>query len=151
MIIKRTFIPRLGLILCAVVLSACQQKQPLNDFSLSKYSGKWLVINYWAEWCAPCIKEIPELNELDEIYESELKVLAVNFDGIKGVKLEELGDKMGIKFQQLAGDPAHQLRLARPMSLPTTYLFNPQGEMAFKLVGPQTVESLINKMNLSSQ
>ena len=145
------FMPRLYLILCAILLAACQQEKSLENFSISAYKGQWLVINYWAEWCAPCIKEIPELNELDERYSEQLTVLAVNFDGVKGEQLQRLGNKMGIKFKQLADDPADELRLARPMSLPTTYLFNPEGELAFKLVGPQTVDSLIKKMQLGAQ
>ena len=142
---------RLYFFLCAILLAACQQEKSLENFSISAYKGKWLVINYWAEWCAPCIKEIPELNELDERYSGKLTVLAVNFDGVKGEQLQNLGNKMGIKFKQLADDPADELRLTRPMSLPTTYLFNPEGELAFKLVGPQTVDSLIEKMQLGGK
>ena len=145
------FMSRLYLFLCAVLLAACQQEKSLESFSISAYKGKWLVINYWAEWCAPCIKEIPELNELDERYSGKLTVLAVNFDGVKGEQLQNLGNKMGIKFKQLADDPADELRLTRPMSLPTTYLFNPEGELAFKLVGPQTVDSILKKMQLGGK
>ncbi len=44
--------------------------------------GQWLVINYWAEWCAPCRKEIPELNHLAEEGKAKgFRVLGVNFDG----------------------------------------------------------------------
>ena len=35
-----------------------------NNVSLSKYKNKWLLVNFWATWCAPCREEIPELNEL---------------------------------------------------------------------------------------
>src|SRR5690606_11211450 len=44
--------------------------------------GQWLVINYWAEWCAPCRKEIPELNALPEHIDG-VRVLGVNFDGLR--------------------------------------------------------------------
>ena len=145
------FISRGYLILYTILLAACQQEKNLENFSISAYKGQWLVINYWAEWCAPCIKEIPELNELDELYSKKLTVLAVNFDGVKGEQLQSLGNKMGIRFKQLADDPSDDLRLARPISLPTTYLFNPEGELAFKLVGPQTVDSLIEKMQLGGK
>ena len=41
--------------------------------------GKWVVINYWADWCPPCIKEIPELNKLNAKYSDELNVFLFNF------------------------------------------------------------------------
>ena len=50
------------------------------------FHGRWLVINYWAEWCTPCIKEIPELNQLAQQY-PELAVVGVNFDGTEGDEL----------------------------------------------------------------
>ena len=37
-----------------------------SDTSFGKLQGKWIVVNYWADWCAPCIKEIPELVEFAE-------------------------------------------------------------------------------------
>ena len=148
---KSPFMSLLYFFLCAILLAACQQEKNLENFSISAYKGKWLVINYWAEWCAPCIKEIPELNELNERFSGKLTLLAVNFDGVKGEQLQNLGNKMGIKFKQLADDPADELQLTRPMSLPTTYIFNPEGELTFKLVGPQTVDSLIEKMQLDGK
>ena len=54
-------------LLCLVALISCQ-KNDIEVFngtntSIDKLNGNWIVVNYWADWCAPCIKEIPELNE----------------------------------------------------------------------------------------
>lgn len=50
--------------------------------------GRWLVINYWAEWCAPCRREVPELNRLAaEAGEPPRRVLGVNFDALQGEAL----------------------------------------------------------------
>ena len=46
----------------------------------SDLEGQWLVINYWATWCGPCITEIPELNEMHHNAEYPIKVLGVDFD-----------------------------------------------------------------------
>ena len=66
MIMKNKIIP----LLCLLILFSCQK----NDIevyngqntSIDKLKGEWVVINYWADWCAPCIKELPELFEFAE-------------------------------------------------------------------------------------
>ncbi|MFL2742815.1 MAG: TlpA family protein disulfide reductase, partial [Gammaproteobacteria bacterium] len=56
---------------------------------LDDLKGQWIVINYWADWCPPCIKEIPELNALNEKHKDNLKVFLYNFDRLEGKELEE--------------------------------------------------------------
>lgn len=143
-----------------LMLSACGDHDPqkltsdansATEFDIDNYQGKWVLINYWAEWCAPCIKEIPELNKLDAEHAADLDVIAVNFDRVKGEELTQLSARMGIEFESLENDPADILRLSRPNSLPTTYLFNPEGGLAAKLVGPQTAESLLERIQIVSK
>lgn len=138
------------LLFAALLLVGCDRQTETGSkaFDIADYQGKWVVLNYWAEWCAPCIKEIPELNALDADHAAQLEVLGVNFDRIHGEELQQLSKRMGIRFQVLDEDPVDQLRLARPASLPTTYLFDPSGELKAKLVGPQTSESLLERMRL---
>ena len=117
-------------------------------FSIDNYKGKWLILNYWAEWCAPCIKEIPELNTINSDYSDDLEVVAVNFDHIKGQALIDLAARMKIDFDVLEQDPADVLRLSRPASLPTTYIFGRDGKLYAKLVGPQTIESILEQTDI---
>ena len=149
-----------SLLTVVLILSACgdhdSQKSSggattAAEFDIDNYQGKWVLINYWAEWCAPCIKEIPELNKLDAEHAADLDVIAVNFDRVKGEELKQLSARMGIEFESLENDPADILRLSRPNSLPTTYLFNPEGKLAAKLVGPQTSESLLERIQIVSK
>jgi thiol-disulfide isomerase/thioredoxin len=135
-----------------LLLSSCgladKNADMAAEFSLDNYKGKWLILNYWAEWCAPCIKEIPELNELNTAYSNDLDVVAVNFDHIKGQALIDLAARMKIDFDVLEQDPANILRLSRPASLPTTYLFGRDGKLYAKLVGPQTIESILKQTDI---
>ena len=133
------------------MLSSCGQSSEDSsaaEFSMESYKGKWLILNYWAEWCAPCIKEIPELNTLDSDYSEDLDVLAVNFDHIKGQALIDLTKRMGIDFDFVEQDPADILRLSRPASLPTTYIFGRDGKLHAKLVGPQTIASILKQTDI---
>lgn len=118
------------------------------DFNIENYRNKWFVLNYWAEWCTPCIKEIPEFNELQADHPDEIAVAAVNFDQLPKEELLETSQRMGIRYEILEKDPADRLGLSVPNSLPTTYIFNPQGELAARLVGPQTKESLLSHTDI---
>ena len=114
------------LALLMLLLAGCQPPAtPVNNAALlESLRGQWVVINYWAKWCKPCIEEIPELNELDHLHD-DITVLGVNYDGATGEDLAEL-----------LGQP-------RPSVLPTTFIINPAGELVHSLVGPQTLESLL--------
>ena len=109
----------------------------------SHWAGRWLVVNYWAEWCAPCRKEIPELNALHrDRRETGIVVLGVNYDGIEGEELGQLAERMNIEFPVLAADPAMRWQIERPQVLPTTVLINPQRQVQAALQGPQSQQSL---------
>lgn len=108
---------------------------------ISERAGDWLFINYWAEWCKPCIQEIPELNALDR--EPGYAVLGVNFDGATGEELSAQVEKLGVAFPTLAVDPGERFGVPTPQVLPTTLVISPTGELAGVLIGPQTSETLI--------
>ena len=127
--------------LLLMVLAACSPaEKPENTLQLDELRGQWVVINYWAIWCKPCIQEIPELNKLAEL--PQVTVLGVNYDGISGEELDQQLQKLGVTFPTLKTDPATQLGLARPVVLPTSLVLDPQGQLSDTLVGPQTLETL---------
>jgi thiol-disulfide isomerase/thioredoxin len=103
--------------------------------------GNWIIVNYWATWCAPCREEIPELNLL-AVRSSDIDVYAVDFDGHEGEELLAQAADMGIEFRLLARDPGERLGLTRPHALPTTVILSPEGREVMRLIGPQTEQSL---------
>ena len=132
------FLAGLALVL---LLGACSADQPPASLQMDKLAGRWVVINYWATWCQPCIKEIPELNALHRQYPG-VAVLGVNYDGATGDELEQQARELNIDFPLLITDPSAQLAIPRPMVLPTTLILGPDGRLRDTLVGPQTLESL---------
>ncbi|MFL1406386.1 TlpA disulfide reductase family protein [Marinobacter sp. M1N3S26] len=106
--------------------------------------GDWVLVNYWAEWCKPCLEEIPELNAVDA--REGVTVLAVNFDGVTGAELLELGQRMGIDFTMLADNPAPALGWDMPQGLPATFLVDPDGELRDTLLGAQTEDGLLARI-----
>ena len=90
--------------LALLCLSCATQQDALDDgkfFSFDNQSADWVIVNYWAEWCAPCRKEIPELNELNDFQMKDgnvIKVYGVNFDLLGREDLKRVAEKMNIKF-----------------------------------------------------
>ena len=133
---------QLILALTVSLLCACTEPTDHNlPASLDSYRGQWVVINYWAKWCKPCIREIPELNELNQ-KRSDLTVLGVNYDGTTGEELALQIKDLAIRFPMLLEDPATVLNTSRPVVLPTTLIVSPKGILEQTLVGPQTLESI---------
>ncbi|MFV8570940.1 TlpA family protein disulfide reductase [Marinobacter sp. SBS5] len=108
--------------------------------SWDSYRGQWVLVNYWAEWCKPCLEEIPELNQLDKV--PDITVLGVNFDGVEGESLRDLGARMGIEYTMLANDPAPEFGWNIPVALPATFIVSPGGELIETRFGPQTEDDI---------
>jgi thiol-disulfide isomerase/thioredoxin len=116
-----------------------------------QWQGRWMLINYWAEWCAPCREEIPELNRLhSEAAAQRVVVLGVNFDGLSGDALSELIARMEIEFPVLLDDPRARWQQPVPGVLPSTLVVDPEGQLRTVLVGPQTYESLSRAVQATS-
>lgn len=131
-----------GLLLagCSADYGIDQHGQKVTAASMD---GQWLVINYWAEWCAPCRKEIPELNRLSEAGKATgFRVLGVNFDGLRDADLAKAAQALGVQYTVLADDPAPRYSLPRSDALPVTYIVDPEGKLREQLLGEQTAAGL---------
>jgi thiol-disulfide isomerase/thioredoxin len=138
-----------------MALGACGAGEPEVTYARGggatweELRGRWLLINYWAEWCAPCRKEIPELNELQAQGDDlGLLVLGVNFDALRGDALISVMDRMDVQFPVLVDDPRARWELPPPSVLPSTLVIDPDGNLHDVLVGPQTFESLAAAIGL---
>ena len=137
------------LFLVTACLGGCSAEQPAGlagggEVRFSELGGRWLLINYWAEWCAPCRDEIPELNELHERRsEHGVEVFGVNYDEIQGEKLVALIERMDVRFPVLTEDPRARWGYEQPDVLPVTVVIGPDGELRQEMRGPQTLERLL--------
>ncbi len=113
-----------------------------NGYRYEDFRGSYLVINYWATWCAPCIEEIPELIALGKNHD-DIVVLGVNFDAPPPAEAAGQIARMKITFPVYREDPGRVLGFERPQVLPTTIVIGPDGRLKSTLVGPQTEETLI--------
>lgn len=134
------------ILLCCFALGACSKPDyhTLDGGSgrFDDLRGQWVLINYWAEWCKPCIEELPELAEFHRDHAGKAVVLAVNFDGPNEQLLRQQAEKLQIEVPVLLGDPAPTLGYERPQALPSTFVFGPDGKLRQVLQGAQTIASL---------
>ena len=130
---------------CLLLLFACQ-KNDIEVFNgsntnLDKLKGNWVVINYWADWCAPCIKEIPELNEFAN-ENKDILVFTFNFDQLDQEDLAPVANKFNIKVPSLVTHPRDIWGIQTPPAVPATFFINPNGELSLSLFRPQTKDAL---------
>ena len=130
---------------CILVLVSCQRNdiEVFNgpNTNINDLNGNWILINYWADWCAPCIKEIPELNDF-AAENINIKVYTFNFDELEIDDLKPIAKRFNIKVPSLVTHPRDIWGIATPPAVPATYFINPNGEIAVSLFRPQTKDSL---------
>ncbi len=110
---------------------------------LSDYRGKWVVVNYWATWCPPCLEEIPELEVFHANHQDkDAVVLGVNMEEIDLESLKVFVDDQFISYPILRTGADSPGELGRVTGLPTSYLVSPAGELAARQVGPITADAI---------
>ena len=132
---------------CLILLFACQ-KNDIEVFNgsntnLTQLEGNWVVINYWADWCAPCIKEIPELNKFAN-ENKDILVFTFNFDQLDQEDLAPIAKKFNIEVPSLVTHPRDIWGIQTPPAVPATFFINPNGELSLSLFRPQTKDALNN-------
>lgn len=118
---------------------------------LSDYRGKWVLVNFWATWCPPCLAEVPDLVELHEAHrKSDLVVIGVALESSeKSVK--QFIDKKHVSYPIVVGDYDLAAQVGEVEALPTSYLFDPTGKLVSYQEGMVTrssIESYIKNKKL---
>ncbi|MEO1956976.1 MAG: TlpA disulfide reductase family protein [Methylophilaceae bacterium] len=119
------------------------------EHRLSQYAGKWVIINYWATWCPPCLEEIPEFVALyDERKNKDVMVIGVVFDYSSIKTVSDYVDDMLISYSIVLGNDNIVKQIGSADVLPTTYFFNPKGvlvKVKRGLVSRQYLEAVMRE------
>ncbi|GGW95909.1 thioredoxin [Alteromonas halophila] len=109
-----------------------------ESYRWEEFKGQWLVVNYFAEWCAPCLREMPELNALAADMPENSRVFTLNYD-LKGREaLRKMASDYNIEVAMIVAEKNTPLPVPRPSYLPATYIVGPDGDIRKTMMGEVT-------------
>ena len=109
-----------------------------GDIALADFKGTPVLVNLWATWCAPCVKELPTIDRLARSHavDGALGVIAVSQDMGPHNSVKAFLEKLGVKNLGAYHDPAMALSGGLQAEvLPTTILFDREGREVWRYVG----------------
>ena len=121
-----------------------------KKFDLAQHRGKWVVVNFWATWCTPCLKEIPDLDAFDKARD-DVDVIGLAYEEIEKADMQAFLKEHVISYPIAVIDvykpPAD---FETPRGLPMTYLIAPDGSVARQFLGPVSSAELAGAISAGS-
>jgi thiol-disulfide isomerase/thioredoxin len=130
-----------------------------QQHNLKEFSGKVLLINFWASWCRPCIEEMPSIQRLAErLRDRPFTVIGINVaEGER--RAQATVKRLGIRFPVLHDKDSSVFHKWEGTVLPTTYILDQSGVARYVGIGPmewdgqevlQIIESLMAVMGVKT-
>lgn len=113
-----------------------------HEQRLSEYKGKWVLLNFWATWCPPCLEEIPDLVEMHNARNAtDFVVIGVAMSSSRGSVISFV-KQLEISYPIVLGDDKAAAQIGRIDALPTSYLYDPSGKLVSYQSGMVTREAI---------
>ena len=120
------------------------------EYRASDSIGKWLVINFWATWCAPCVAEMPELQQFHQTRRDQADLWGVTFEDTDIEAIRAFITRLGVTYPILGYGQDPETGYGPVRVLPTTFVIHPDGRFHHKFEGPITAHDLVEIMQQNS-
>ncbi|UGB46420.1 TlpA family protein disulfide reductase [Frateuria edaphi] len=113
-----------------------------KPFDLAAQRGHWVIVNFWATWCVPCIEEMPDISQFVRTH-ANVRAIGLAYEDSDKADIQAFLAKHPVSYPiaQVSLDDSPK-DFDEPRGLPTTYLISPDGHVAKRFVGPVTGQSL---------
>jgi len=119
-----------------------------TEVKLSDYLGKIVILDFWATWCAPCIKSIPDLISIQDEYEDELIVIGISLDQpATQNNLQLFINNFGINYPVVLGTYEVLEAYGNIQAIPTSFIIDTEGNIINKHIGLVPKSTLIEEIN----
>ncbi len=117
-----------------------------GTFDLAEHRGRWVIVNFWATWCAPCIKEMPDISAFVDTHK-DVTAIGIAWEDTERAEVDAFVKAHRVSYPLAQGDIYTPLPdFEEPRGLPLTFLIAPDGRVARKFVGPITGADLEKAM-----
>ena len=117
-----------------------------RNFSLMQLKGKYVLLNFWATWCGPCVRELPLIKKLrDDFPENQLEIISISEDNTKK-DLEKSIKQAGLNWTHVYFDRVIINKYQVSNGIPLTFLIDKEGRIVFKQEGPLSDTDELRKL-----
>jgi thiol-disulfide isomerase/thioredoxin len=140
----------LALTLGSVFAMAAAPRPALNvktldgsSFDLAAHRGKWVIVNYWATWCSPCLKELPDISAFVAAHKDKVAAIGLDYEDAEPADIDKFLKTHPLSYPVSIVDLDHPPKdFGAPTGLPNTFVIAPDGSLAKSFIGPIQMKDL---------
>jgi len=113
------------------------------NFDLASQRGRWVIVNYWATWCTPCLKELPDISAYVSAHKDKVSAIGLAFEDSDKADIEKFLKAHPLSYPVAQIDVIEPPKdFDTPKGLPNTYVIAPDGSVAKAFLGPIAAKDL---------